>query len=377
MGKPFSPSRALGIPAQDYDTYFPEDDVPAFNPDRGYSARPSMVTPTDAYRDQFSSFAADQGLQTLDAQKDMLNNGAEALLSPDGRNKRLDYMMKGVISPEQERTIEHFETAPRQQHLTKYSPVPVEVAKAASQLDYIDPTEPNALEKRNAILRAIDDHPEWGGSNLKTHPYFQDKDQKFLHNYYAHKHLSGTADHNAERSDLTEIHKALTSDVPTDALKPYLDPDMRRITDHSGFADVMAKAAHNKSVLTPKAKQKLLELQTAAEEAAVMEDNVPMKAAWLEAHEIDPHDATNAQWAQAYRAIRTEPMQAYRAFRDSLGLHDFSQGQQPAAPQPVAPQAAAPATQEGSVHVTTTEQYLALPKGTIYIALDGKPRRKN
>jgi hypothetical protein len=276
-------------------------------------------------------------------------------LTPEGREKRLGYMLNGTISPQQERTIEHFEQPPPA-HLSKYSPVPVEVAKAASELDYIDPTEPDALEKRNQILRDIDEHPEWGGSNLKTHPYFQSKDEKFLHNYYANRHLTGTADRNAEKTDLSEIHKALTSDIPAEALRPYLDPEMRRITDHAGFAEAMAAAAHNKAVLTPKAKQKLVELQMAAESAATTEPSVPQKVAWLTAQGIDPSDATGPQWDQAYKALKVEPMQAFHSFKKSLGLREFG---------PRAPQQEAPVEEEAAPQAPASQAAVAPPAAAI------------
>lgn len=377
MGKTFSPSRALGIPPQDYDAYFPED-VPAFNPDRGYSASPSMVTPYDAFANQFQSFAADQGLRTLGAQKDILNSDPRALVTPEGRDKRLGYVLNGAISPEQEHVIQDHEYEPPQ-HLTKYSPVPVEVAKAAAELDYIDPTEPGALEKRNQILRSVDEHPEWGGSNLKTHPYFQDKDQKFLQNYYAHKHLAGTAERSEENRDLSDIHKALTSGATADDLRPFVDEDFKRIKDRAGFSASIADAARRKAVLTPVVQKKLLELQLAAEQAASMGDNVPMKEAWLTSHGIDPASASAAQWEEAYKAIHVEPMQAFHNFQRSLGLGQRGAGPSvDAAPPTVpetAPMEAPPAAAPDATEVTTKEQFDALPSGATFMS-NGKTYRK-
>ncbi len=374
MGTPFSGARALGVPPQDYDSYFADAEPFAYAPDRGYSARPSMITQDDPIRDQMRNFAADQSLQTLDAQQDLLNNGAEALVTPEGRNKRLDYMLRGAITPQQERTIEHFETAPRQPVVNKYSPVPHDVAKAAAELDYIDPTEDGALEKRNAILRAIDENPEYGGPGLKTHPYFQDKDQKFLHNYYAHKHLTGTAEHSAEKADLGEIHKALTTGASADDLRPYLDPEMKRITDRPGFSQVLAESARRKAVMTPAVQKKMLELQLAAEQAEATNPSVPQKEAWLSSQGIE--EPTAADWSAAWRALKVGPMQEYLAFQRSLGL-----GARPAAPvEPAAaptpePQAAAPAA-SGPIRVVTTADYQRVPSGAIYIGPDGQSRRK-
>ncbi len=374
MGTPFSGARALGVPPQDYDSYFADAEPFAYAPDRGYSARPSMITQDDPIRDQMRNFAADQQLQTLDAQQDLLNNGAEALVTPEGRNKRLDYMLKGAITPQQERTIEHFETAPRQPVVNKYSPVPHDVAKAAAELDYIDPTEDGALEKRNAILRAIDENPEYGGPGLKTHPYFQDKDQKFLHNYYAHKHLTGTAEHSAEKADLGEIHKALTTGASADDLRPYLDPEMKRITDRPGFSGVLAEAAHRKAVMTPAVQKKMLELQLAAEQAGAQRPSVPAKLAWLSTQGIEQADATKQDWDAADHALRVGPMQEYLAFKQSLGLSE-----RPAAPveptESPAPQATAPAA-NGTIRVVTTADYQRVPSGAIYIGPDGQSRRK-
>lgn len=325
MPSPFSPSRALGIPPKDYAAYF-DDEVPAFNPDRGYSASPSMVTTFDPFASQMGEFEAQRDLSALDAQKDILS-GQTDWLSPEGRQKRLDYTLQGVISPQQDYAIDRMTAPPKTPAITKYSAVPAEVAKAAAELDYIDPTDPKAWEDVTKILRTVDEHPEWGGSNLKTHPHFSDKVAALKRDILAHRTHQGSA----VNHDQSAILNALKSGASIEDIQPYLDPSGERIADRMGFMSAQSQAARRKEILTPKTKDKLNELKTSALAAAESQPSIPAKEAWLTANGVDPNEATSEQWSQAYDAVRNGPMRDYLLYLKGLGLEQPQQGQ-PTAP---------------------------------------------
>jgi hypothetical protein len=180
----FSPARALGIPRKDYADYFPGSSR-SFNPDRGYSAQGSMVTPVDAYAQQFDAYQTNRALENLQAEQDLLATDPRELMTQDGRAQRLDYMLRGVLDPRQNYEIERMmRPAPVQRppSINKYSPVPADVVRATAELDYIDPTDPDAFKKRNEILRSLDSSEEYGPSNVKAHPHFLSKDQNLMRN---------------------------------------------------------------------------------------------------------------------------------------------------------------------------------------------------
>ena len=203
----FSPMKAMGIPPRDYQDFWKEEPKPfKTNPDRGYSATGSMLTPVDAYADQFGAFQRKQELDALNARKEVLSE-AEDLLSPAARQKRLGYMLRGGLQPQEELVIERGEPKPiRPPVVNKYSPVPTEVVKASTALDYINPTDEDAWEKRVKILQDLDSDPDYGFSNVKAHPFFREKDQALMRDILAarsHREVTGRAE--AAKSKLSAL----------------------------------------------------------------------------------------------------------------------------------------------------------------------------
>jgi hypothetical protein len=178
----FSPTRSLGIPQQDYRSFWdgePNDmgvQLPVqqstrttgssatFRPDRGYSSRSMMVTPYDAFTEQIAETAAQNDLAALNAQKRLYDPQTE-LFSPEGRQVRAENVLRGGLHPHQEAAIERLDTSK--------PTIPTEVVRAASALEMIDPSEPAAWEKTVRVLADLDSDPEIG-SVIKTHPYFRE-----------------------------------------------------------------------------------------------------------------------------------------------------------------------------------------------------------
>lgn len=156
----------------------------------------------------------------------------------------------------------------------------------------------------------------------------------------------------------------------------FVQPD--KSVDRAAVAQHLAQRARvQKIVSTPSIQKQLLELQSAAERAASTEPSDLQKQAWLAAQGIA--DPKEEDWARAYDALKTGPVQALQTFRQSLGLD-------PATPPPNAGGAAAPPPSsspslqpEAAAAVIpvikTHAEYDALPSGATFTA-NGKTYRK-
>lgn len=338
----------MGIPPKDHGAYFDEEEVGSttlFNPDRGYSARGSMVTPFDSYANQFEEFQAGQNLSALDGRKELLASGTQELLAPEGRDRRLSYLLQGVTTPQEEYAMQRMEPRPiKPPAINKYSPVPTEVVQASAELDFIDPTSPDALEKRNEILRQVDAHPEFGNSNVRAHPFFVSKDQNLMRNILAAKGRSSSDEQReAKRKELSAL-ESRQLDLAAQGVPPISD-DRKK----SAFERVKGRPPQN-------------------------------DAEWRVAYgladaEISPQRQALRQIVEDLKAMGKSVPQRYV---ETAGL-SVEESAQPVEQQDSVPrgtiQTPVPAP-EGRIQVTTRAQYDALPSGTKAIDSKGQPFTK-
>lgn len=302
------------------------------SPDRGYSAAPLLPTRFDGFNDQFAKFGVENDLATLNAQKDILSGDTD-LMSPEGRDKRLNYMLRGVVSPQQEHLIQQAEYEPAP---NKYSQVDPVVVQATNGLESIDPTAPDAWEKMTGVLSAIDQDPVLSQTNIKSHPYFREALKDLKHTILTSRVHAGTTHANTDRTD---INAALKEGANFADIEPFLDEKGDKITDRKGFLGVRSQAAQKAALLKQHGK-KLTELATKAQSAAMSNPSDEAKTAWMEQNGVDPAAATKGDWDAAYHALKTGPMLNYHQYLSNIGL-----GETPANPNqakaPTAPPDAA------------------------------------
>lgn len=118
----------------------------------------------------------------------------------------------------------------------------------------------------------------------------------------------------------------------------FLNPD--GTLDQARMAYSLSENARlQKAASSPAVQKRLLELQSAADRAASTEPSDIQKEAWLTAQGIESREKPD--WDRAYEALKNGPIEAYRHFRQSIGL-DKGAASQPlsASPSPAIPQGA-------------------------------------
>lgn len=363
MADRFSPRRALGVSEKPYESYFEKDVGPdpfTFTADRGYSASPMMVTKTDAYSDQFNELATRDALERLAGQKDIIT-GKTDWVSPEGQKKRMDYLMKGVTTPQQEYAMERM----ARPQGGRYSQVPSEVLRATAPLEHIDPTDPDAWNKMTSVLGQMDADDQL--AEVRGHPHFREtlNDLK--------RSIIQLRPNRPEETD-DRLWYAMKGGNPDDFDSGmFLTPEGK--VDRAKMAYHIAQQKNApKSVLST---TEMRQLEKAAEEIAPISD--PAKAqAFKVQFGRDP--VTPEDWRIAWNLAAQAVAPKTQALADVVADLEARGAQVPEryrkmvqSMTPAEVQQAPQSPQEDRVVVRTMEEWQALPPGTKYI--DGKGRQ--
>lgn len=380
----FSPSRTMGIPSQDSEAFWESEYAsdPAtqtmrppnlrttgrnmlFAPERGYSARPLMATHFDHFGNQFAQFEAEQDLANLDAQKDILSGSFDPF-SDEGQQKRIDYGLRGVISPQQEGMLRDLEQGPPQ---NKYSPVAPDVVRAASKLDKINPADPKAWELFTKTMEEIDADPDLAGTSVKAHPFFTDKAENIRQNILMFRPRG-------EDAMDARTWFAMKGGNPDDF-------DSGMFLDAQGNPDRAKMAYH----LTRMKQANLSNdesdmLQLAADELGPMTES-RLRSAYESAFDEEP--TTPEQWAVAHQLAVQESAPQRKALHDIIRDLEMAGRSVPprfkellaGTPAQQAAQGAPPTADDADVPMVSTPaelEALKLPPGSRFRTPDGKVR---
>ena len=340
----YSPTRAIGIAPKPIESYFGDDDGEdsfSFPTDRGYSAPVLNYQPESTLESVGHRLAAQDALNRLEslktqqtAKREMMQPGID-WSTPENRAKLAGWTAQGAITPAAARAIDYSTRPPA---TNKYSPVPPEVARAAAQLNMIDPMDDNAAQQYREILGKID-------PMVQTHPYLENRLRSISGAITQHRQHQQIVGHGS--GDRREIDKALYSGIDADEVAPFLDENRQKIVNRAGFDKLVSQAARYKQLMTPDNRNDLATAQKQLAERMEREPTDEEKIAYLE----NAHPGQNwsamahagqippAVWQEAYRGWKAEPQRKLQVLQSALQANGYRPLGGTAAPAPVAPPA--------------------------------------
>lgn len=364
----------MGIPTRDYSDFWSDEAAsetlsPArppnlrttgssmlFSPQRGYSARPMLATRFDGFGQRFAEFQAKNDLADLAAKEEVLSPAFDPF-SPEGQQKRVGHVLRGTISPQQEGLLRDLENPPQ----NRYSPVPVDVVKAASMFDTINPADPKAWETFSSIMGQIDSDPAIAESGVKAHPFFTDKADSVRQSILMFRPRG-------EDAMDDRLWFAMKGGNPADF-------DAGKFNTPEGKADRAAMAFHLSQLKNARlSNDEMDQLQLAAEEVGVINES-RARSAFESRYDKEP--STPEEWLMAQQLAFAETAPQRQALANVIrDLEGMGRAVPPRFKEllgvsPAAPQEGSVQTQPDRPVITTREQYDALPPGTPYVDSKG------
>jgi len=354
----------MGVASQPVQNYF--DDEPFAIPQvqsETYNA-PSFAIPLyDPYREQLKARAQELDTQNMASKLDIAG-GDNNWGSPEGRAKLQDYIARGIVQPQQARAM--MATIPKTGAPNRYSEVPLEVAHAVSRINQIDPSDPEAMQQLHGLLNT-DQIPV----DVQTHPQFSSSFKELKKEILSQRQQAALAGRHDPNDAM--INDALKNGVTPDELAPYLDETGAKVTNPIGLRRATYQAKTNQIAAPAASLKNLSELQMRAFKHLRDEPTDQDKSIWLQSKGIDPANATQEQWQQAWYGAKYGPAQEYQNAYDLLAAQGYKR--LPKKIGGMAPQA--PAQQQAPSFNSVEEANNAgLPSGTI-VLIGGRRARIN